>query len=134
MISKSFWVGVLIFTLGFLPVDTEAQTGSKKIVSTGTIIGVIIAVAAAVAIIAVVVVRKSSEKRTITGCVNSEPNGMSLTDDKDNRSYDLSGNGTGIKAGDRMTLQVKKVKSKNAGKTPVWEAKRVTKDFGLCHP
>ena len=32
------------------------------------------------------------EKRSITGCVIPADNGMSMTDEKDNRSYPLSGN------------------------------------------
>lgn len=59
---------------------------------------------------------------------------MTVTDDKDKQIYALSGNTTGIKPGDRMRLQGKKVKSNGADKTLVWEAKAVTKDFGACQP
>jgi hypothetical protein len=84
--------------------------------------------------VAVVVIRKSSEKRTITGCVYPGQNGMSVTDDQDKRLYALSGNTTGVKAGDRMTLQGKKIKPKDAGKALGWETKHVAKDFGVCQP
>ncbi len=59
---------------------------------------------------------------------------MSVTDEKDKRIYALSGNTAGIKPGDRITLQGKKVKPKGTNKTLLWEAKKVTKDFGACQP
>ena len=59
---------------------------------------------------------------------------MSVTDDKDKRLYSLTGNMAGIKPGDRMTLQGKKIKSQDAGKTLLWETKQVAKDFGVCRP
>ena len=88
------------------------------------------AVAAAVVVITVVVVRESTKKRMITGCVNSEENGMSVMDEKDKRIYALSGNTADIKPGDRVTLQGKKVKSKDAKILLAWEATKNTKNFG----
>lgn len=132
MTSRYLWCGVLIVALSVtLSTSAEAQSGGGKIVSNGTIIGVVVAVVAAVTVVAVVVIRKSSP-RTITGCVTSGDYGMSVTDEKNKRSYTLSGNTAGIKPGDRMTLQVKKVKQKDSGKTLVWETKKISKDFGVC--
>ena len=74
------------------PRSAEAQTGSSKIVSNGTIVGVIVGVVAAVVVVTYVVIHESSKKRTITGCVIPGENGMSVTDEKDKRSYALSGN------------------------------------------
>jgi hypothetical protein len=59
---------------------------------------------------------------------------MNVTDDKDKRLYALSGNTAGIKPGDRMTLQGKRTKPKDAGKTLGWETKLVAKDLGVCQP
>jgi hypothetical protein len=102
--------------------------------SGGGIVAGIVAVAAALVVITVVVVHESTKKRSITGCVNSGENGMSVTDEKDKRIYALSGNTADIKRGDRVTLQGKKVKPKDA-KTPLaWEATKQTKDFGACRP
>ena len=33
-----------------------------------------------------------------------------------------------------MSLQIKKMKSKEAGKPQVWETEKVDKDFGVCRP
>jgi hypothetical protein len=57
---------------------------------------------------------------------------MSVTDEKDRQIYALSGNTVGIKPGDRMKLQGKKVKPKSPDKTLVWETRGVNRDFGLC--
>lgn len=135
MTSKYLWCGVLIVALSVaLPTSAEAQTGSSKIVSNGTIVGVIVGVVAAVVVVAYLVIHESSKKRTITGCVAPGDHGMSVTDEKDKRSYALSGNTADIKPGDRVTLQGKKIKAKDAGKPALWETKAISKDFGLCQP
>ena len=135
MTQNCLWRGFLIVVLSVvLAKPADAQSGGEKIVSTGTIVAVIVGVAAAVVVVAVVVVHGSSKKRTITGCVNSKENGMSVTDEKDKRIYALSGNTADIKPGDRVTLQGKKIKPKGTDKTLLWEAKRVAKDFGTCQP
>ena len=133
MTSKYLWCGVLIVALGVtLSTTAEAQTGGGKIVSNGTIAGVIVGVLAAVVIVAYVVIHESSKKRSITGCVIPGASGMSVTDEKDKRSYALSGNTGDIKPGDRVTLQGKKIKPRDAGKPVVWETKTLSKDFGSC--
>lgn len=132
--EKCLWRGVPIVVLCLaLAAPARAQSGGKIGPSNGTIVGAIVGVAAAVAVVIVVAIHYS-KKRTITGCVNSAGSGMTVTDDKDKQIYALSGNTTGIKPGDRMRLQGKKVKSNGADKTLVWEAKAATKDFGVCQP
>lgn len=129
--------GVVTISLGFvLSIPAEAQTTSGKPiggVTTGEVVGVIVGVAAAVAVVTVVVIHESSKKRTITGCVDSAQQGMTLTDEKDKRSYSLGGDTTGIQAGDRVTLQGKKIRP-NGSSLLTWETKKVTKDFGVCQP
>ncbi len=134
MTQKSLWRGVLIVVLcAALATPAGAQTGGGKIVSNGTITGVIVGVAAAAAVLIILAVHYS-KKRAITGCVASAGSGMTITDEKDKQTYSLSGDTQGIKSGDRMKLQGKKVKSKGGDKTLVWEAKAVSKDFGVCQP
>jgi hypothetical protein len=130
--SRSLWCGILIIALMVaLSPGAEAE---DKIVSNGTIAGVIMGMVAAVAIVAYVVIHESSKKRSITGCVIPAGSGMSLTDEKDKRSYALSGNTGDMKPGDRMTLHGKKIKTKNAGKPVVWETSTISKNFGACQP
>jgi len=126
--------GVLIIALS-VALSTGAaaqtsQTGNLAFTKDKWLIGL---GAAAVVIVTVVLIHHS-KNRTITGCVSSGENGMSVTDDKDKRFYTLTGNTAGIKPGDRMTLQGKKIKPKDAGKTLVWETKKMNKDFGVCQP
>jgi hypothetical protein len=102
--------------------------------NTGPIIAAIVVTLAAVVIITVVIVHESAKKRTITGCVISGANGMTLTDEKDNRVYALSGNTAGITPGDRVKLHGKKRKSKGPDKMLLWEARDVARDFGVCQP
>ncbi len=134
--TPKYLSALLIIVLSFaICVPAEAQGSSGKIggVGTGTIVGVIAGVVAGVAIVAIVVIHYS-KKRTITGCVNSGANGMTVTDEKDKQIYALSGNTTGIKPGERMKLQGRKVNPKGPDKTLVWEARDATKDLGVCQP
>jgi CDP-diglyceride synthetase len=110
----------------------EAQS-SGKIVSNGTIAGAIVGVVAGVVVITIVTIHYS-KKRTITGCVNSDVNGMTVIDEKDKQTYALSGDTTGIKPGDRMRLQGKKVKSTGAHQPLEWETSKVAKNLGACQP
>src|ERR1039457_3475536 len=121
--TSRYLSGVLIIALSLVLMPAEAQN-SGKIVSNGTIDGVIVGVAAGVAVIAIVAIHYS-KKRTITGCVNSGGNGLTVTDEKDKQTYALSGDTTGIKPGDRMRVQGKKVKSTGPHKPLEWEARQV---------
>jgi hypothetical protein len=133
--------GFLILVLSFaLCLPAEAQ--SRNIIAPGSNIGgvtkgeVVGAVVGAVAVVAVVVfvAIHYSKKRSVTGCVNSTQNGMTIADEKDNQVYKIVGNTLGVKPGDRMKLHGKKAKSNGPDKTLAWETESVTKDFGVCRP
>jgi hypothetical protein len=135
MTQKSLWRGVLMVVLCIAlaaPAPAHASGGSFTDLSRNIVLA-IVGAAVGVVVVAVVAIHYS-KKRAITGCVNSAGSGMTVTDEKDKQIYALSGNTTGIKPGDRMKLQGKKVKSKGADHTVVWEAKAVAKDFGVCQP
>ena len=59
-------------------------------------------------------------------------NGISLSDEKTNSVYTLSGETSGVKAGDRMTLQGKK--NSKANHTFGWEVTKIRSDHGVCQP
>ncbi len=88
--------------------------------------------AAVAVIVTVLIIHHKSRKRTITGCVTSGPTGMNVTDEKDKRTYSLSGDPVGVKAGERMTFEGKR--RADGGKKLVFEAHSVIKDFGVCAP
>jgi len=129
--QKLFWRGVLIVALCVVLAIPAKANGFP---SGAAIVGGIVAVSVAVVVIAVVVVHESRKKRTVTGCVTSGANGMSVTDEKDKRIYALSGNTADIKVGDRVTLQGKNAKSKDAKAPLAWDVNKETKDFGACQP
>jgi hypothetical protein len=130
--QKFLWRGVWIVAL-CVALATPARADTLDNDIRNLKIG-IVAVAVALVVIVVVVVHESRKKRTVTGCVISGANGMSVTDEKDKRIYALSGNTSDIKTGDRVTLHGKKVNPKGA-KTPLsWDVSNETKDFGACQP
>jgi len=92
-----------------------------------------IAVVAVVVVVTVVLIHQAASNRTVTGCVSSAPNGMTVTSEKDKKVYALTGDTSGVKLGDRMTLHLKRIKTKGSN-TLTWETKKVTKDFGVCQP
>jgi hypothetical protein len=132
MPQTSFWRAVLIIALG-LAIAKPAKADSLSDAGRNIVIG-IVAVTAALAVVVTVVVIHYSKKRTITGCVQSGDKGMSVTDEKDQQLYMLSGNMMGVVSGNRMKLQGERIKPKGADKTFVWEEKNVIKDFGVCQP
>jgi hypothetical protein len=141
MTSRCVWCGVLTVALSVaLATRSKAQgigpaPDGKQIVPKGAIVGAVVAAIAIVAVIVIVAVHYS-KKRTVTGCVNTGPNGMTVTDEKDSKVYALSGNTVGITPGDRVKLHGKKIKSRGPGNTQQdrWEAGSVAKDFGVCQP
>ena|ERR1017187_3316097 len=130
MTQRRFWSGVLIAVLT-LSVAQPAQAAQSINTQADEIVIGIVVVAAAIGVVATVLILHYSKRATITGCVKSETNGMSVTNEKDQRNYALSGSMIGIRPGERVTL---KGKRKDAGKTFVFEAQKVTRDFGACQP
>jgi hypothetical protein len=55
-----------------------------------------------------------------------------MTDEREKRIYALKGDPVGVKPGDRMTLEG--TRRTESGKTPIFEARSVIKDFGVCQP
>jgi hypothetical protein len=129
--SKYLWRVALICVLS-VALSTNAEADQLKTNADHALAGIIAGVAG-VAVVSIVVIHETTKKRTITGCINSVENGMTMTDEKDKRVYTLSGDRTGVKPGERMTLQGKKFKP-NDGKSLFWETDKITEDFGVCQP
>ena len=110
---------------------TPARADSLHTAVTEIIVGIVV-VSAAIAVTAtVLIIHYKPKKIAITGCVNSGPQGMSITDEKDNRNYTISGSASGLKTGERMALDGR---AKKTGHTMIFEPHRVIKDFGPCQP
>ena len=108
------------------------ETAGKQITA-----GIAVVSAAVAVLVILLVIHYKRKKSSVTGCVVSGANGsgvtgMSLTDEKDQRTYALSGDTAGIKPGDRVTLEGQG--RKDRGATFIFESKRVSRDFGACQP
>ncbi len=123
---------IALITILCLALSTAASADQLR-KTADTALALAIVGVAAVVIVVVVVIHSSNQKRTVTGCVNSAQNGMTVTNEKDKSVYVLSGDTTGVKPGDRMTLHLKKIKVKGTN-TLTWETQKITKDFGVCQP
>jgi len=130
MSSKSFWCGILIVALA-VGLAKPAQADNPVTV---LIVVAATTVAAAIAVVTIASVHHRRKKIEVTGCVIAGGKGMTVTDDEDRKIYVISGNTTGIKPGDRMTLQGKRAKVKGPAQTRVWETREVIKDLGACQP
>jgi hypothetical protein len=128
--QKCMWCVILIVVLSVSLAVPARAAGAL----TALIIIAAATTSAAIAVIVGVTAAHRRRKILITGCVVSGDQGMTATDEEDRKLYVLSGNMTGIKPGDRMRLQGKKVKSNGSGKTLVWKTKEVIKDYGVCQP
>lgn len=118
-------IGILCLALSTNSSADQLQSDADHVLA-----GAIAAVAVVV-VVTVILIHQASSNRTITGCVSSAENRMTVTNEKDKRLYTLSGDTTGVKPGERMTLHLKKIKTKGST-TFTWETKKVTKDFGVC--
>ena len=132
MRSRYLWrvaVVVVLCVALCTPVRATPSLGSDAI-------GIIaLAVVGAVAVVGVIVVavHESAKPRTITGCVNSANNAMTLNNEKDKQVYLLTGDTASVKSGERLTLRGKKVNA-GASHALTWETKKVVKDLGACQP
>jgi hypothetical protein len=122
-LRRSVLIPVLCLTLA-IPGRAESLTTARNQLIAG-----IVVVGAAMTVFAILVIRHKHKPTAITGCVRAGANVMNLTDERDKRTYALSGDPVGLRAGERMTLEGKPKKS---GEALVFEAQRVAKDFGAC--
>lgn len=92
--------------------------------STGIAIGAAAAAGVGVAYLAL------RHRGSLVGCVQQAGDNTKLVSDKGNKTYTLDGSGLNLKAGERVKLQGKKVKS--ASGEPAFAARKLVKDYGSC--
>lgn len=131
MTSTHLWrvalIGILCAALAIPAAADKLQTDADR----GLALAIV--AVAAVVVVVVLVVHNASQKRTITGCVSTAQDGMAVTGEKDKRVYSLSGGTAGVQSGERMTLRLKKIKTKGSNNV-TWETVKITKDLGVCPP
>jgi hypothetical protein len=108
------------------------QTGGNIGPSKGEIIAIVAGVAAALTVVGYLIYHETHKYPSITGCVASGADGLTLKSEKDKKVYALSGGSAALKAGDRVTLKGKK--SKDPSGKPSFQVETLTKDFGTCNP
>jgi hypothetical protein len=103
------------------------STESKQIVAGIVVVSVAVGVR-----VTFLVIHFRHKGSSITGCVISGPNGTSLADENDKRTYALSGDTAAVKPGERIRLDGKGQKENNG--TFIFEVRRVGKVLGACRP
>jgi hypothetical protein len=68
-------------------------------------------------------------KASLTGCVQSNDDGLSLVDDKTHQTYSLLSGSTDLKSGERLELRGK-VKGRRG--TQTFQVSKLVKDLGGC--
>jgi len=68
---------------------------------------------------------------SVTGCVQNTDDGLRLMDEKNNKAYALMPGEIDLKAGDRVKVKGKRLKS-GAGKQ-TFQAQKVIKELGACN-
>jgi hypothetical protein len=67
----------------------------------------------------------------VTGCTQSTPVRISLTNEKDNQTYSIATDSKPLKAGERMALKGVVVPTEGSG-NPVFQVQSLIKDYGAC--
>ena len=125
-IGRVALVAILCFMLA-----TPARAGNYQTAGEEILIGIVVVTAAVAVLVTLLILHHRDHGSEITGCVSSGTNGMTLTDEIDKRTYTLSGDTSAVKTGDRVTLEGKR---KTKGDTFIFQAQKVNRDFGACHP
>jgi hypothetical protein len=115
-----------------LAAPARSQSGGYgPSISNGEIAGVIAGTAAVLGVGGYLIYR-AAHKQSIQGCVVSDQNGLSLTSDKDKRTYVLMGNVGTLTSGQHVALSGKKLKGSDA--RPAFQVRKLHKNLGACSP
>ena len=100
--------------------------------SKGEIVAIIVGMAVVVVGVGFLVYHETHKRSSITGCVVSGADGLTLQNEKDKKVYALPPGAVELKAGERVTIKGKKRKD-SGGKVSL-QVETLTKDFGSCAP
>lgn len=100
-------------------------------VTNGEIVGAFIGILAVGIITPIVIIHEVHKHHRVEGCVESDSNGLSITNKKGER-YVLEGESTSLKSGERVML--KGHKTKDSGGTMTFRVRRIERDYGACKP
>src|SRR6202008_1053351 len=106
--------------------------------SSGKAIGIGVAAAAGATVGIALLVRHhhhaaDKTQTYVTGCAQAVPDGISLTNEKDNQTYSIMSHNNSITAGEGMTLKGLVVATDGSG-NPKFQIQGLIKDYGACGP
>ena len=116
----------------FLALPACPQTGGNIGPSNGEIIAIIVGIAAAITGVGILIYHETHKHPSITGCIASGAEGLTLKSEKDQKVYALAGDSAALKPGEQVALKGKK--TKEASGKPVFQVEKLAKDYGACHP
>ena len=125
-VLRTSTVVVLCLVLA-IPVSSRDIGPSK-----GEVAGLIVAAVVAVVGVGVLIYYGTHKHAGISGCVDSDGNGLSVRNGNDKKSYALSGDLAGVTPGRQMALKGKKLKDSSGRLT--FQVQKLTKDNGECRP
>jgi hypothetical protein len=99
--------------------------------SKGEVVGIIAGAAAGLTAVGILVYHETHKHPSITGCLASGTDALTLQNEKDKKVYTLSGDSTALKAGQRVTLRGKK--SKDTSGRSSFQVEKLIKDYGACN-
>jgi len=100
--------------------------------SKGEVVAIIVGVAVVITVGGFLIYHETHKHPSITGCIASGADGLTLKNEKDKKVYALSGDFAALGVGERGTLKGKKMKDSN-GRTS-FQIEKLTKDYGKCNP
>ena len=120
-----------------LSLPTFAQTGGfggfgNIGLSKGEVVAIIVGVAVVITVGGFLIYYETHKHHSITGCVASGADGLTLKNEKDKKVYVLSGDSAALRAGERVTLKGKKIKG--SIEKPSFQVEKLTRDYGTCNP
>jgi hypothetical protein len=116
-----------------LAVPAFPQSGSYNIgPSKGEVAGMIAGAAAVVGVAGYLIYRGTHRHASIQGCIATEESGLTLTNEKDKKTYALEGDSAGLKPGQQVALSGKKTKDSTGKLT--FQVQKLAKDYGECKP
>jgi len=129
-VLRTFTAMTLCFVLAL---QAFPQTGFGQIgPSKGEIVGIIAGAVVGIAVGGYLIYRATHKHASIQGCVASDQNGLRLSDEKDKKTYMLTGDSGTLQPGRRVSLSGKKTKD-SFGKL-TFQIQKLTRDYGACQP
>lgn len=129
------WMMVAVLCVCLSPPRANGQTGGIGI-SKGqadAIVAGIVAVAAVIGGVVVFVIYHTHQSQSLRGCVVSNPTGLELQDEGDQRAFELVGMTADLRPGDRVRLKGKHKKAaKGSTGNPTFLVDKLAKDYGAC--